>query len=378
MAAIIQGALARVAAALAIVIYVLVAPAFSAAAEPVFYELPVGVHAYHLTAGPAGAVWFTGGQVHNSMAEGGGVIGSVGKTGDVRISNLPKWVRPGRLVTGADGNLWFAATYMNRRGYLVPRIGRFSPEGAYAQFVPANRVGFVNSVTSGPDGAIWFTLVYWVNAHRRDAIGRIDPTGQMKKFPLPSRSGPGAIVAGPDGNLWFTEGGPEGHGIGRITPSGRLTRFPLPDRDEVPTSIVAGSDGNLWFGEGPGAFGGKRAGRVGRITTAGAITSQRVLGGLWTQGLAATPDGTIWFRMRLAYGPTGIGSTTTGGSATAAACLKSTPCEVDADALGVDGDGELWFAMSKYYPHNGGGGTGLMEGFLEESEAGFVGFFPRG
>ena len=34
--------------------------------------------------------------------------------------------------------------------------------------------------------------------------------------------------------------------------------------------------------------------------------------------------------------------------------------------------------MSKYYSHGGGGGTGLMEGIMEEQEAGFVGFFPAG
>ena len=57
------------------------------------------------------------------------------------------------------------------------------------------------NITSGPDGALWFT------EGRANQIGRIDPTTHVvTEYPLPtSNSGPAWITSGPDGALWFTE-----------------------------------------------------------------------------------------------------------------------------------------------------------------------------
>ena len=71
-----------------------------------------------------------------------------------------------------------------------------------------------NSITSGPDGNLWFTEV------GKDAIGRITTGGVVTEFTqgLPANVTPNIITAGPDGNLWFTENGLSA--IGRITPQG--------------------------------------------------------------------------------------------------------------------------------------------------------------
>ncbi len=346
-----------------------------AAGQPVFYELPPGTHAYSLTAGPRGAIWFTGAQA-TKWGESNAVVGSVGQDGQVELFHLPSRISARQIAAGPDGNLWFAGVSENEAGYLVPRIGRFTPGGVFDEFTPANRVGTVNSVTAGPDGAVWFTLVYWVEGRRRALVGRIDASGRMTRFPLPGRSGPAKIVAGPDGNLWFTERGDGVPKIGRVTPSGRLTHFRLPSRQRWPSSIVAGSDGNLWFGEEPVTYSRERANRVGRITTAGAITEFPVPGRERTQALAAGPGGNIWFTSPLGQGPLSLGSITASGTARPLLCLQQSPCEVDADALAVGADGQLWFSMSKYYSHGGGGGTGIAESIAEASEAGFVGRFP--
>lgn len=363
--------------AVAVVACLLVSSAAVAAGEPVFYELPPGTHASSMTAGPGGAIWFTGAQAPKT-GEGGSVVGSVSQAGEVNVFRLPSQISAGQITAGPDGNLWFAGSYYNKAGYLVPRIGRFSPGGAFAEFTPANHVGGVNSVTPGPDGAVWFTLDYWVDGRRRAAVGRIDASGGITRFPLPGRSGPGAIVAGPDGNFWFTERGNGIPKIGRITPTGHLTNFRLPNRGRRPNSIVAGTDGNLWFGEEPVTYSHKPKNRVGRITTAGAITEFRVPGRERTQALAAGPGGNVWFTSPLGQGPLGVGSIASSGTATAPACLKPTPCAVDADALAVGTDGQLWFSMSKYYSHRGGGESGILEGLAEDSEAGVVGRIPLG
>ena len=355
----------------------LVPSASSAAGQPVFYELPPGTHAHSMTAGPGGAIWFTGGQASTS-GQGGSVVGSISNDGQVELFPLPSHFFAGAITAGPDGNLWLAGAFHNKAGYLIPRIGRLSPGGALAEYAPANHVGTVHSVTAGPDGAIWFTLGYWVKGRKRPAVGRIDAGGATTLFPLPEGSGPGTIVAGSDGNLWFSERGGGAPRIGRITPDGRLTHFRLPSRYWRPTSIVAGADGNLWFGEEPVIFSPKGKSRVGRITTAGAIAEFRVPGRERTQALAAGPAGNVWFASPLGQGFLAVGSISSTGVVTPPACLKTTPCEVDADALAVGADGQLWFSMSKYYSHRGGGGTGLWEGITEASEAGFVGFFPAG
>ena len=108
----------------------------------------------------------------------------------------------------------------------------------------------------------------------------------ITEFPISSGNGPGSITSGPDGNLWFTAG-PAGS-IGRITPDGVVTEFPVPTPDVVPAAIVAGPDGNLWFTE---QFIHTFGGKIGRITTAGEITEFPTAGDGYPLGIAAGPDG---------------------------------------------------------------------------------------
>src|SRR6266436_5523218 len=66
------------------------------------------------------------------------------------------------------------------------------------------------------------------------------------EFPTPTAgSQPTAITTGPDGALWFTE--QSGNKIGRITTDGVITEFPLPISGSGPVGITTGPDGALWF-----------------------------------------------------------------------------------------------------------------------------------
>ena len=90
--------------------------------------------------------------------------------------------------------------------------------------------------------------------HRPDhARGR-----RSREFPIPSSPYPYGITAGPDGNLWFT--GYFGNKIGRVTTAGAITEFPV--YGHCPPGSRRGPDGNLWFTEISGN-------KIGRITTAG-------------------------------------------------------------------------------------------------------------
>jgi streptogramin lyase len=175
-------------------------------------------------------------------------------------------------------------------------------------------------IVGGPDGNVWFT------EFAANKIGRITPGGSITEFPIPTtESRPYGITVGPDGNLWFTEFG--ARQIGRITPAGGITEFPL-FPDSRPWAITAGSDGNLWFTEN---------GRIGRMTTAGVLTSIPLPGG--PQAIVAGPDGNLWcteLSNKIAR-ITPAGTTTEFPIPT----LYSNPV-----GIAVGPDGNLWFTES--------------------------------
>src|SRR5258708_33157406 len=66
------------------------------------------------------------------------------------------------------------------------------------------------------------------------------------EFPLPGPGRtPGSITTGPDGALWFTE--PGANKIGRITTAGAVTERPIPTANSRPAAITQGPDGPLCF-----------------------------------------------------------------------------------------------------------------------------------
>ncbi len=147
--------------------------------------------------------------------------------------------------------------------------------------VPTANAG-LTTLTTGRDGALWFT------ENGANQIGRITTGGQVTEYPVPTaNAGVSGIVAGPRRPLWFTE--QTADKIGRITARGQVTEFPLPTANAGPADITLGSDGALWFTE-------TNANRIGRITTAGAVTDYPVpTPNAGLSGITAGPDGALWF-----------------------------------------------------------------------------------
>jgi virginiamycin B lyase len=155
----------------------------------------------------------------------------------------------------------------------------------------------------------------------------------VTEFPLPAGSAsPRAIAVGPDGALWFTEFDPNKdlNRIGRITTAGAITEYPLAS-GSGPQSITAGPDGAMWFTEG-------LANRIGRITVAGTVTEFPALAAQALPfAITAGPDGALWFTEG---GGGKIGRITTAGLA--------TEMPLPTDGAGPTGitkgpDGALWF-----------------------------------
>jgi streptogramin lyase len=160
--------------------------------------------------------------------------------------------------------------------------------------------------------------------------GGLLPAQSIIQFPLPAAGQPVGMGVGPDGALWFTDWAGK---IGRITTSGAITEFPVPGGGGQPTAIAAGPDGNLWFTE-------WTVNKIGRITTSGAITEFTIPTGNAQPygGIVAGPDGNLWFTEWVGNK---IGRITTSGVFTEfpVPTASSAPYGI---ALGPDG--ALWFA----------------------------------
>ena len=194
------------------------------------------------------------------------------------------------LTTGPDGRLWFADHPATLGAIAADTIRRFAVPGA----------GIVRAIAPGPDGNVWFTYdgPFQAPAGDGDAVGRITPTGAVTLFRagLTPASRPAAIAVGPDGALWVAEAGdlsgpPGAPRIGRVTPAGSITEFATgPAGAPAVADLTAGPSGDVWFTAGR---------RVARITPAGQITSYRVPVALGVSqqlgGITPGPDGNLWF-----------------------------------------------------------------------------------
>ena len=242
-----------------------------------------------IAAGPNGTVWFTQTGSHTG-SEG---IGRIDVSGTITEFPLPANSRPFGIAMGPDGNIWFTEV----GGW---RIATINGSGAVTEF-PVTLHNEPLNIVSGPDGAVWFTEDGIVNGGT-GAIGRITTSGNLSEYVLPTPpghdSGAGDIAVGPDGNLWFTwvtldptqPLATASHSVGRITPSGTITEFPVSAGGGWPPGgIAAGPDGNLWFAQG-------HANAIGRLLPSGALTEYSVpTAGGFPVDVTVGSDGNVWF-----------------------------------------------------------------------------------
>jgi len=196
-----------------------------------------------ITNGPDGALWFA--------ERDGNKIGRIEPT-TYAITEYPVPTansRPNGITTGPDGALWFAEYDGNNIGRLDLTT---TPPTITEYPVPTANSGINSGITTGPDGAIWFTegsqvLVNGVVTYGATQIGRIDPTTHdITEYPVPTKdSGPSYITSGSDGALWFTEY--YANQIGRIDPTtDAVTEYVLGSDTR---GITSGPDGDVWFTE---------------------------------------------------------------------------------------------------------------------------------
>ena len=280
---------------------------------------PPWAQLWGLTLGPDGALWFT--------ESGKNDIGRITSSGTVTFYSLPPDVggltgcqpasticAPWSITTGPDGALWFTGAL---------EIGNLTTGGTARLFpLVGNPVG----ITSGPDGALWYTRLSPPGISGTGFVGRITTSGVMTEYAVKSGI-PESIITGPDGALWFVI---SGYGFGRITTYGSLTEYSVPSLGHVGLAdygspFAVGPDGAFWFGSGQG--------QIGHMTTAGVYTEFHA-GTAQVSGIAEGPDGAMWFTV---FGSE-LGRIRTSGLVT----FYNTPSWTTGPIV-LGADGALWY-----------------------------------
>jgi virginiamycin B lyase len=287
----------------------------------------------NLVSGPDGALWFTE----------TGKIGRITTAGALQEFALPAGHNASSLAVGPDGALWF--TEPNNSA-----VGRITTSGAVSEIkVPgACQVGYAcptaprpNGIVAGSDGALWITEPIFSRVLSRTSSAkllRLTTSGTFTEFAIPGGASksttpnPGKVALGADGAVWFTDSFERR--IWRATTSGALSSFAV--GFGAPVAIAAGRDGALWF----------TANQLGRISTAGAVSSQAVqfgANGGSLGAIATASDGSLWFAaydMTLSAGV--IVRSTTAGSMS----KTSFPTFVEIDGITRGPDGAIWFTQT--------------------------------
>ena len=224
---------------------------------------------------------------------------------------------PYAIAMGPEGNIWFTE-------YQGDSIGRMTPSGEVKRF-PIAPDGIAERLTAGPDAAVWFT------DPQGNRIGRIAIDGKVKYVALPTpQCGPTGITLGADGMIYFTEHAASR--IGRMSIDGTLAEFTLRAKSG-PAEITTGHDGAVYFIE-------DKAGRIGRISKDGkirefAIPTEHSIPSAITSG----PDASIYFAE---LGTAKIGKMNLQGSFNEYPIPGGKPLGLAAGA-----DGNLWVTIPK-------------------------------
>jgi streptogramin lyase len=284
------------------------------------YKLGAGTRPQALVTGPDGNLWFAG--IRNVSGGFADVVGKVTPKGEVTefaLGTHSANVGLSDIVVGPDGNLWFSEGGR-------PKVGRITTEGQISEFELGEGAGSATAIAAGPDGNLWFT------ESGVSRVGRITTSGGVTEFPLGGARDlwGGAIAAGPDGALWTTL--PGAGTIARIGTDGAETDFRLPEEPPAgyPNDIVLGPDGALWFGKSQSAT-------LGRITTSGEITQLALPEGQTISALTSGPFEDLWYAIgggRIGWAIPGIAQGTT-------ACINQ--CSAPVTDLAEGPEGNLWF-----------------------------------
>jgi streptogramin lyase len=198
---------------------------------------------YGITAGPDNAMWFTEQRLPGSDGNDG--IGRV----DLSDFSFKEYVlgsddEPSVITLGRDGALWFID------GESL--IGRITPTGSVTRFRISDTY-VLESMTTGPDGAIWFTGYTHNQPHSGQStgsfLGRMDLYTHTRSLFRYGKGDPGnGDIAARDSELWMTK--LDNFEIDSFDVNARTVH-----KTQSPyyiSNVARGVDDELWLNDGSG------------------------------------------------------------------------------------------------------------------------------
>ncbi len=161
-----------------------------------YFPLVNGAKPVEIAAGPDGNLWFTesGARRIIKMTTSGAVLGSY-PIADASAGDLAG------ISPGPDGNLWFTEN-------LSDRVGKITTTGSVTTY-PLPKGSGPGRVIAGADGNLWVANLAGNSIAHMSIHGIV-----LGSYRLRAPAAPGGTTAGPDGNVLFTE--KAGGAIGRI------------------------------------------------------------------------------------------------------------------------------------------------------------------
>jgi virginiamycin B lyase len=179
-------------------------------------------YASALVVAPDRTLWFALPDAH--------AVGHATRRGNIRVTILPRPIKPDTLALTTNGNL-----YVAERGR--PIIVRLSPQGQALTLTSHYNVG---ALAAGRANEVWFT------EEHSNRLGRIAPSARIEEFETGSYMGMRAPLAVGDDSVWFAAG----DGVGRLFLRDRTSvAIALPQRARPTTSLAVSKAGDVWTAE---------------------------------------------------------------------------------------------------------------------------------
>ena len=157
----------------------------------------------------------------------------------VEIAIPTNYAQPMDLTTGPDGALWF--TEQGTR-----KVGRMTTAGVFTDFRCRVSTALPEAIASSADGNLYVADM----AYGHETLDKVTTAGVITRHSI-ALPPPAAqrnfywMVAGPDQNMWAPDC--SSNAIARFTPAGVETDFTVPLANAGPEAITVGPDGSLWL-----------------------------------------------------------------------------------------------------------------------------------
>jgi streptogramin lyase len=244
--------------------------------------------------------------------------------------------QPRAITNGSDGNRWF--TEGTEFTSAPAKIGRITPAGTITEFAPDMADGcnicIITDIAQGQGGILYLTS-------NDPALMRFDVATQsfQAPVPMPNSSALGGNLAVSATDVWITDFNNDVVWRYQLS-SGQFTSFPVSD----PADVAVDGAGNAWFTQ-PGDVNAPGTSTLGRIDAAtGAVTTIPTTDGSTTvapRSITVAADGQVWFTAR--FVPQGVGRL---DPTTGVVTIFPTPSNPGPEGIAASPDGTVWFTQT--------------------------------